>query len=45
MLKRIKIKNKKGIAADILIKILIFIILFAIIAFAISYLLKRYGVI
>ncbi len=37
--------NKKGLAAEVLIKILILIVTFAIIAGAIAYLLKRYGVI
>lgn len=38
-------KNKKGLTTEVLIKIILYIILFALIASAITYLLKRYGVI
>jgi len=38
-------QNKKGIATEVLIKILILIIAFALIGIAIGYLLKRFGVI
>jgi len=37
-------KNKRGIATEILIRILVLIILFAIIGGAITFLLKRFGV-
>ncbi len=38
-------KNKKALATETLIKILILIIAFALIGIAIGYLLKRFGVV
>ena len=39
-----KIKSKKGTSSEVLIKILILIVMFAIIGGAVTYLLKRFGV-
>ena len=42
---KIKMKNKRAIATETLIKILVLIIIFALIGAAIGYLLKRFGVV